>query len=73
MQMYFPESFKTSMSVGEIVLSDIEDILEHVQTNILLLDEWDANLDLINIKKISDLLEKTAQTKCILEVRHRSE
>lgn len=73
MQMYFPESFKTSMSVGETVLSDIEDILKNVQTNILLLDEWDANLDLINIKKISDLLEKTAQTKCILEVRHRSE
>ncbi|HIT65393.1 MAG TPA: hypothetical protein IAC37_13310 [Candidatus Ventrimonas merdavium] len=42
-----------------------------MQAERLLLDEWDANLDPVNQKRISGLLEERAQTACILEVCHR--
>lgn len=73
MQIYFSNSFQYSMSIGEKVLSDMYDFLKNVQTDILLLDEWDANLDASNIKKMNDFLDQTAQKQCIIEVRHRSD
>ena len=73
MEVYFEDIQKGSMSSGETVLSHMQTILKEVQTDMLLLDEWDADLDAANIKKISGSLDQVARTQCILEVRHRND
>ena len=61
-----------AFSTGQRVMKKIEEassILEPSQ--ILLLDEWDANLDNKNIERISSSLDMVAAKNCIVEVRHR--
>ena len=59
--------------MGETVLNSMQEVLSQADTNILILDEWDANLDAANISKINMVLDKMAKSKCIFEVRHRTE
>jgi ABC-type bacteriocin/lantibiotic exporter with double-glycine peptidase domain len=75
---YFPSqnhlhfSFgEVGRSTGELLKDQLEEIYKYVDAKIILLDEWDANLDGINQTQLSQLIDKIAQKKCIVEVRHR--
>ena len=59
-----------SDSTGNNLLRHIEH-LSNSDVSHILLDEWDANLDQENIQKINNLLDGMAQSKVIVEVRHR--
>lgn len=58
-------------STGESLRKRLSEILEKVDVDVLLLDEWDANLDKENRESLSDLIDKIAEKKCVVEVRHR--
>lgn len=58
-------------STGELVREQLEEIESQVESRIILLDEWDANLDMINQKQLSQLIDKISHTKRVVEVRHR--
>jgi len=61
----------TKYSTGESLKRRLFEILEKVDVDVLLLDEWDANLDKENQESLSDLIDKIAEKKCVVEVRHR--
>lgn len=58
-------------STGELIREQLEEIENHVESKIILLDEWDANLDMINQTHLSQMIDKISHTKCVVEVRHR--
>jgi ABC-type transport system involved in cytochrome bd biosynthesis fused ATPase/permease subunit len=58
-------------STGEALKSLMGEILEQVKADVLLLDEWDANLDNENQEMLSSLIDAWALKKCVIEVRHR--
>lgn len=58
-------------STGESLRKRLFEILEKVDVDVLLLDEWDANLDKENQESLSLLIDKIAAKKCVIEVRHR--
>jgi ABC-type transport system involved in cytochrome bd biosynthesis fused ATPase/permease subunit len=66
---FLAESHKHS--TGESLKKRLGEILEKVEVDVLLLDEWDANLDKENEEQLSNLIDKMAEKKCIIEVRHR--
>lgn len=58
-------------STGESLKNRLVEILAKVDANVLLLDEWDANLDPENREILSALLDEISEKKCVIEVRHR--
>jgi ABC-type transport system involved in cytochrome bd biosynthesis fused ATPase/permease subunit len=58
-------------STGESLRNRLLEILEKVDVDVLLLDEWDANLDKENQERLSSLIDELAEKKCVIEVRHR--
>lgn len=67
-------SFTSEMnkySTGESLRNRLIEILDKVEADVLLLDEWDANLDPENRDKLSALIDELASRKCVIEVRHR--
>ncbi|MGZ3732629.1 MAG: ATP-binding cassette domain-containing protein [Parachlamydiaceae bacterium] len=58
-------------STGESLKNLLGEILHQVKADVLLLDEWDANLDKDNQEKLSHLIDQLAAKKCVIEVRHR--
>lgn len=58
-------------STGESLRNRLLEILERVDVDVLLLDEWDANLDKENQERLSALIDELAEKKCVIEVRHR--
>lgn len=58
-------------STGESLKNLMGEILEQVKADVLLLDEWDANLDKENQEMLSSLIDAWALKKCVIEVRHR--
>lgn len=58
-------------STGESLRNRLMEILERVEADVLLLDEWDANLDSENQEKLSALIDELSSKKCVIEVRHR--
>lgn len=58
-------------STGESLRNRLLEILERVDVDVLLLDEWDANLDRENQERLSLLIDQLAGKKCVIEVRHR--
>lgn len=58
-------------STGESLKNRLVEILEKVEADVLLLDEWDANLDKENQEYLSALIDELALKKCVIEVRHR--
>lgn len=58
-------------STGESLRNRLLEILEKVDAEVLLLDEWDANLDSENKERLDALIDELAATKCVIEVRHR--
>lgn len=58
-------------STGESLRNRLMEILDKVDADVLLLDEWDANLDAENRDRLSELIDELALRKCVVEVRHR--
>ncbi|MBA2727415.1 MAG: hypothetical protein H0U49_04500 [Parachlamydiaceae bacterium] len=58
-------------STGEELKNRLAEIIDMVDVDVLLLDEWDANLDKENQECLSRMIDEWAQKKCVIEVRHR--
>lgn len=58
-------------STGESLRRHLIEIFDKVDVKVLLLDEWDANLDHENREQLSSLIDEIATRKCVIEVRHR--
>lgn len=58
-------------STGESLRNRLIEIIDRVDVDVLLLDEWDANLDHDNQVQLSLLIDELSQKKCVIEVRHR--
>ena len=58
-------------STGESLRKRLLEILDKVDVDVLLLDEWDANLDSENSEILSNLIDELSLKKCVIEVRHR--
>lgn len=63
-----------TLSTGEQILAALNEIyLNNNFEKLILLDEWDANLDLVNREKISNLIDELSKKCVIIEVIHRQE
>lgn len=60
-----------SLSTGQRLVEHLIEIFKIETIQYILLDEWDANLDVNNTKKIDRILCALSTTKVIVEVRHR--
>lgn len=60
-------------STGERMREHFSELLSKVRVPVLLLDEWDANLDATNVRLLSRLIDDLASTACVIEVRHRQD
>lgn len=56
-------------STGQKLMSEMCELIGD-DTAVLLLDEWDANLDTANTKRLDAWLDEVAQHKWVVEVRH---
>ncbi len=65
------QSESNKYSTGESLKNRLLEILEKVDVDVLLLDEWDANLDSENRERLSSLIDELSAKKCVIEVRHR--
>lgn len=60
-----------SLSTGQKHLRILDELRKHVSAPVLLLDEWDANLDAQNMSEASERIDALAQVRLVIEVRHR--
>lgn len=63
-------SAESSSSTGEKLKGALLEIISEVSAPIVLLDEWDANLDEDNKLHLSQLIDQLAQSKLVIEIRH---
>lgn len=61
----------SALSTGQRLKKKLFELREKVDAEVLLLDEWDANLDAANQQEISGIIEQMSQIKAVLEIRHR--
>jgi len=61
--------FSSGLSTGQGQAKEIENSISMAPA-VLMLDEWDANLDEGNCKRIDQLLQKASRQMLIIEVRH---
>lgn len=59
----------SALSTGQARIKEIENILS-APPPVLMLDEWDANLDDDNCRKMEQLLDDAAKQVVVIEVRH---
>ncbi|MGK5089482.1 hypothetical protein WDW86_18175 [Bdellovibrionota bacterium FG-2] len=69
--LMFASTASQSFSSGQKILKQLGEIENEVKVSVLLLDEWDANLDETNLKLVSARIAEMAQRQCVIEVRHR--
>jgi ABC-type bacteriocin/lantibiotic exporter with double-glycine peptidase domain len=65
------EEQKSGFSSGERQLKSLQEISEHTNAVVYLLDEWDANLDAKNRSQAENLVEKIAAKALVIEISHR--
>jgi len=70
-QLFAQTSGPISNSSGKTMLTILESIVDQKDIEVLLLDEWDANLDDSNINQIDKELSELAQRVSVVEIRHR--
>ncbi|MDR1540940.1 MAG: hypothetical protein LBU32_23645 [Clostridiales bacterium] len=69
------ENENKEFSTGEKLVSNLQEInlnLDKMGIGILLLDEWNANLDKNNIKMINEMIEGLQKQICIIEILHKN-
>jgi ABC-type multidrug transport system fused ATPase/permease subunit len=62
---------RPGFSSGERQLRSLQEIVEHTDAAIYLLDEWDANLDPANRATADALVERLSRRARVVEVSHR--
>ncbi|MFE8598993.1 hypothetical protein [Archangium violaceum] len=61
-----------NLSTGQRLVASLNELLTDPRARVLLLDEWDANLDWANEKTVSEQLDRCLERGLsIVEVRHR--
>jgi hypothetical protein len=65
------EEPKSGFSSGERQLKSLQEIANHTNARVYLLDEWDANLDASNRAQAESLVEKIAAKALVVEISHR--
>lgn len=60
----------SKLSTGQRIISVLGELAEDAEYQVLLLDEWDANLDKTNKAAISSKLDAIATGRIVVEVRH---
>jgi ABC-type multidrug transport system fused ATPase/permease subunit len=66
-----PKPVRPGFSSGERQLKSLQEIVEHTDASIYLLDEWDANLDLTNRATAEELVEQLSRRARVVEISHR--
>ena len=72
-RLLFQSTMNQSLSQGEKAMFILNEVHQNETSKILLLDEWDANLDNLNKKKVSGQIDLIASGRVVIEIRHRSE
>lgn len=67
-ETHFLES-RSELSTGQRRFREIENVLS-MSPSLLMLDEWDTNLDESNRGKIDQLLDEASRQMVVIEVRH---
>ena len=71
-RLVFKSTSELSLSQGETTIRALKEIKNFTpRPSVLLLDEWDANLDLKFQEEISGEIDNLAKELCVVEVRHR--
>lgn len=61
---------KERLSTGQRAIKMLEEIIKSAEASIILLDEWDANLDAENAKALSKTIAELSRKSCVIESRH---
>ncbi len=61
---------KNQLSTGQLARKTLQELFIHLDNNVILLDEWDANLDRENSEALSSLIDKLSLRACVIESRH---
>ncbi len=69
--LIFCDTFDKSLSSGENIAMVFDEISRQVECGVLLLDEWDANLDDLKKKNLDKKIDLISQSRLVIEVRHR--
>lgn len=70
--LFFDSTMNKTLSTGEKIHCALLELLNNDEgINVVLLDEWDANLDSQTMMKIDHLINTFSQGKLVIEVRHR--
>lgn len=74
-KLYFKSTFETPLSTGQKILNQLEELFGLIsfksECKIIILDEWDANLDDTVLSKLSELIDDIAKRHKVIEIRHR--
>jgi len=71
--LHFSSVAGEDLSTGQKLARIIDELFGIKNLRLLLLDEWDANLDAGNMRMIDAKIDRLAQFCCVIEVRHRKE
>lgn len=70
-RLHFVATREQDLSTGQKALKALEELCELPSLKLVLLDEWDANLDRENMDRIDAAVAKLAERCCVVEIRHR--
>lgn len=74
-QLTFKSNLNTNFSSGQRMRAYLGELFNEMSTQtgkVILLDEWDANLDASNMQKVSAEIDIAARKNVIIEVRHKN-
>jgi ABC-type transport system involved in cytochrome bd biosynthesis fused ATPase/permease subunit len=69
---YLPAQHQLSLSSGEIALASLKE-LQSSNCDVLLLDEWDANLSAENKAIVDQVINQLSTERIVVEIRHAIE
>ncbi|NJP40526.1 hypothetical protein HCH52_05620 [Oscillospiraceae bacterium HV4-5-C5C] len=71
---FFNDLEQKEASAGEKTSENLHEIFSNLRSDgvtVLLLDEWSANLDLDNFRKLSKTIDEVSRDFCVIEVVHK--
>ncbi|MFZ4098995.1 MAG: hypothetical protein ACOYKZ_01535 [Chlamydiia bacterium] len=66
------QSHSSEGSTGQLLRRSLQEIQDNIRVPLVLLDEWDANLDAQTAQQVSGEIDTLAQACCVIESRHRN-
>ncbi len=72
--LFLNEISLKEFSTGEKIIENLKEITANIyitKTSVLLLDEWNANLDKENINRLNKIIDEISHKICIIEVLHK--